>query len=90
VLSCWCRRERGALSWRGARRGVAAWRREGVAAWFGRRRKKGEEKEGEKKTEKREKNTKKRKRKIEKRKIRVRTMCGSRTGGWSLPCVMSD
>jgi hypothetical protein len=20
----------------------------------------------------------------------VRTMCGSRTGGWSLPCVMSD
>jgi hypothetical protein len=21
---------------------------------------------------------------------RVRTMCGSRTGGWSLPCVMSD
>jgi hypothetical protein len=22
--------------------------------------------------------------------IKVRTMCGSRTGGWSLPCVMSD
>jgi hypothetical protein len=22
--------------------------------------------------------------------VRVRTMCGSRTGGWSLPCVMSD
>jgi hypothetical protein len=21
---------------------------------------------------------------------RVRTMCGSRIGGWSLPCVMSD
>jgi hypothetical protein len=21
---------------------------------------------------------------------RLRTMCGSRTGGWSLPCVMSD
>jgi hypothetical protein len=21
---------------------------------------------------------------------RMRTMCGSRTGGWSLPCVMSD
>jgi hypothetical protein len=21
---------------------------------------------------------------------RVRTMCGSRTGGWSLSCVMSD
>jgi hypothetical protein len=21
---------------------------------------------------------------------KVRTMCGSRTGGWSLPCVMSD
>jgi hypothetical protein len=20
----------------------------------------------------------------------VRTMCGSKTGGWSLPCVMSD
>jgi hypothetical protein len=20
----------------------------------------------------------------------VRTMCGARTGGWSLPCVMSD
>jgi hypothetical protein len=20
----------------------------------------------------------------------VRTMCGSRTGGWSLPCVLSD
>jgi hypothetical protein len=20
----------------------------------------------------------------------VRTMCGSRTGGWSLPCVMTD
>jgi hypothetical protein len=20
----------------------------------------------------------------------VRTMCGSRTGGWSLPCVVSD
>jgi hypothetical protein len=20
----------------------------------------------------------------------VRTMCGSRTGGWSLPCMMSD
>jgi hypothetical protein len=20
----------------------------------------------------------------------MRTMCGSRTGGWSLPCVMSD
>jgi hypothetical protein len=20
----------------------------------------------------------------------VRTMCGSRTGGWSLPCVMSN
>jgi hypothetical protein len=20
----------------------------------------------------------------------LRTMCGSRTGGWSLPCVMSD
>jgi hypothetical protein len=23
-------------------------------------------------------------------KAKVRTMCGSRTGGWSLPCVMSD
>jgi hypothetical protein len=23
-------------------------------------------------------------------KDRLRTMCGSRTGGWSLPCVMSD
>jgi hypothetical protein len=23
-------------------------------------------------------------------KYRLRTMCGSRTGGWSLPCVMSD
>jgi hypothetical protein len=23
-------------------------------------------------------------------KLPVRTMCGSRTGGWSLPCVMSD
>jgi hypothetical protein len=22
--------------------------------------------------------------------IPLRTMCGSRTGGWSLPCVMSD
>jgi hypothetical protein len=22
--------------------------------------------------------------------LTVRTMCGSRTGGWSLPCVMSD
>jgi hypothetical protein len=22
--------------------------------------------------------------------VRVRIMCGSRTGGWSLPCVMSD
>jgi hypothetical protein len=22
--------------------------------------------------------------------IELRTMCGSRTGGWSLPCVMSD
>jgi hypothetical protein len=22
--------------------------------------------------------------------VRMRTMCGSRTGGWSLPCVMSD
>jgi hypothetical protein len=21
---------------------------------------------------------------------KLRTMCGSRTGGWSLPCVMSD
>jgi hypothetical protein len=21
---------------------------------------------------------------------KMRTMCGSRTGGWSLPCVMSD
>jgi hypothetical protein len=21
---------------------------------------------------------------------RLMTMCGSRTGGWSLPCVMSD
>jgi hypothetical protein len=21
---------------------------------------------------------------------RLRTMCGSRTGAWSLPCVMSD
>jgi hypothetical protein len=21
---------------------------------------------------------------------RLRTMCGLRTGGWSLPCVMSD
>jgi hypothetical protein len=21
---------------------------------------------------------------------RLRTMCGSRTSGWSLPCVMSD
>jgi hypothetical protein len=21
---------------------------------------------------------------------RMRTMCGSKTGGWSLPCVMSD
>jgi hypothetical protein len=21
---------------------------------------------------------------------RLRTMCGSRTGGWSLPCWMSD
>jgi hypothetical protein len=21
---------------------------------------------------------------------RLRTMCGSRTGGWPLPCVMSD
>jgi hypothetical protein len=25
-----------------------------------------------------------------KSKKRLRTMCGSRTGGWSLPCVMSD
>jgi hypothetical protein len=25
-----------------------------------------------------------------KSKITLRTMCGSRTGGWSLPCVMSD
>jgi hypothetical protein len=25
-----------------------------------------------------------------KKRIKVRTMCGSRTGGWSLPCVMSD
>jgi hypothetical protein len=24
------------------------------------------------------------------RRRNVRTMCGSRTGGWSLPCVMSD
>jgi hypothetical protein len=24
------------------------------------------------------------------RRARLRTMCGSRTGGWSLPCVMSD
>jgi hypothetical protein len=23
-------------------------------------------------------------------KDKLRTMCGSRTGGWSLPCVMSD
>jgi hypothetical protein len=22
--------------------------------------------------------------------MEVRTMCGSRIGGWSLPCVMSD
>jgi hypothetical protein len=22
--------------------------------------------------------------------VYLRTMCGSRTGGWSLPCVMSD
>jgi hypothetical protein len=22
--------------------------------------------------------------------VKMRTMCGSRTGGWSLPCVMSD
>jgi hypothetical protein len=22
--------------------------------------------------------------------VKLRTMCGSRTGGWSLPCVMSD
>jgi hypothetical protein len=22
--------------------------------------------------------------------VLLRTMCGSRTGGWSLPCVMSD
>jgi hypothetical protein len=22
--------------------------------------------------------------------VGLRTMCGSRTGGWSLPCVMSD
>jgi hypothetical protein len=22
--------------------------------------------------------------------MRLRTTCGSRTGGWSLPCVMSD
>jgi hypothetical protein len=22
--------------------------------------------------------------------LNLRTMCGSRTGGWSLPCVMSD
>jgi hypothetical protein len=22
--------------------------------------------------------------------MKLRTMCGSRTGGWSLPCVMSD
>jgi hypothetical protein len=22
--------------------------------------------------------------------LTLRTMCGSRTGGWSLPCVMSD
>jgi hypothetical protein len=24
------------------------------------------------------------------KKGKLRTMCGSRTGGWSLPCVMSD
>jgi hypothetical protein len=24
------------------------------------------------------------------KRVDVRTMCGSRTSGWSLPCVMSD
>jgi hypothetical protein len=28
--------------------------------------------------------------KLEEGDEQVRTMCGSRTGGWSLPCVMSD
>jgi hypothetical protein len=27
---------------------------------------------------------------LETQNLDVRTMCGSRTGGWSLPCVMSD
>jgi hypothetical protein len=48
----------------GSRPGVA--RGKGVAAWFGRRRKKGEEKEGKKKKEKREK--KKEEKKMENRK----------------------
>jgi hypothetical protein len=29
-------------------------------------------------------------RRTRKRWANLRTMCGSRTGGWSLPCVMSD
>jgi phage shock protein A len=28
--------------------------------------------------------------KLENDSLKLRTMCGSRTGGWSLPCVMSD
>jgi hypothetical protein len=48
--------------------------RRGVAAWFGRRRKKGGKKEGQKKKEKREKKKKKkkRKRKIEKKENKAR------------------
>jgi hypothetical protein len=73
VLSGWCRRERGAvLSERGgARRGVAAWRRAGVAAWLGRRRKKGGE---EKKKRKKEKETRIRKKRKKRNRIRNRKM----------------
>jgi hypothetical protein len=31
-----------------------------------------------------------RKMKLPRKPNTMRTMCGSRTGGWSLPCVMSD
>jgi hypothetical protein len=27
---------------------------------------------------------------LRRNKVQLRTMCGSRTGGWSLPCVMRD
>jgi hypothetical protein len=65
-------REGAALSWNGgARRGgrgvqVAAWRREGVTAWFDRRRKKGAEEKKKRKKEKQKEKRNRKKRKKEK------------------------